>query len=239
MAPKKAMKSAMKATAKPKVVTLEALKKPAAAVKAKPMSLDEKLEAFRKRGDPTAKLDVTTEESKRLAGKFDRELAKDVDVQKHVRDAESQAPRGTKQKTHQEFVKARTIAKGFDNMFFDICSKLTHTKSLIYKEKPLSYKQLQEKYTDEEITDLLDSGGITETKHSKRGRVTMYIDHSNWERQKKLDNSKYISSNKRKAASITDVEDWEQAGTYWRSQRGPIPDPTRFVGPRRAPSGLV
>eukprot|EP00974_Lingulodinium_polyedra_P043663 4192200-Lingulodinium_polyedra.AAC.1 len=41
-------------------------------------------------------------------------------------------------------------------------------------------KELEKKYTPEEIQDLLESGGLQEVRHSSQGRIAMYIDHSNW-----------------------------------------------------------
>ena len=48
------------------------------------------------------------------------------------------------------------------------------------------------------MSTLLEDGGITECKHSKNGRVTMYIDHSNWKKERQVQTAKSLGSDKKK-----------------------------------------
>ena len=55
-----------------------------------------------------------------------------------------------------------------------------------------------QRYSENDVSTLLEDGYITECKHSKHGRVTMYIDHINWHKERQLQSAKSLSSDKKK-----------------------------------------
>ena len=66
-------------------------------------------------------------------------------------------------------------------------------------------KELQARYSEEELAELINDGGIQECKHSNNGRITMYIDHSNWQNERRVNASRSLTSSKKK--SMDDDED--------------------------------
>ena len=64
--------------------------------------------------------------------------------------------------------------------FLNHVQSISFQKSLKTVEKPVTMKQLEKKYDDDQISDLLESGGITVVAHTKSSRVKMYIDHGLW-----------------------------------------------------------
>jgi hypothetical protein len=94
-------------------------------------------------------------------------------------DANSQ-PAGLKLEAKQTVVKSWIMDKSWGQVFMKYSEKIVQDKSFKREDKPVSMLELQRKYTDAEIQDLLETGGISECRHSTRGRVKMYIDHSNW-----------------------------------------------------------
>jgi hypothetical protein len=144
------------------------------------MSLEEKLELWRKKQDFEAPLDLDTAQQKQLASKFKTALVKAGPEAKSVwSDANSQ-PAGLKLEAKQLVVKSWVMDKTWGQAFKKYTEKIEQDKSFKKEDKPVSMMELQRKYTDAEIQDLLETGGITECRHSSRGRVRMYLDHSNW-----------------------------------------------------------
>ena len=165
-----------------------------------PMSLEEKLELFRQKNDQQAPLpQLTVQEQKRLAGKFNYELDKTPEAKAVVGSACSEASAGSKNKARQDFVKSWILAGGFGEKLFAIVEEVKVGKSFSQVEKPVSMKELQQRYTDEQIGQLLSEGGIRECRHSKYGSITMYVDHSNWSKERRVEASKSLSSSRRKA----------------------------------------
>ena len=52
---------------------------------------------------------------------------------------------------------------------------------------------------------MINDGGIQECKHSRNGRITMYIDHNNWQKDRHVAASRSLGSSKKK--SMDDDED--------------------------------
>ena len=67
----------------------------------------------------------------------------------------SSLPRGQKREGQQLVIKSWLLDKQFTNSFFQSVQKITSTKKSQQVETPVSRKQLQEKYTEEEIAELL------------------------------------------------------------------------------------
>jgi hypothetical protein len=65
-------------------------------------------------------------------------------------------------------------------------------------------KELESKYTDEELEMLIDTGGITEVQHSKNSNVTMFIDHSNWEKTRTMEKKQEIGTIKQNKETDAD-----------------------------------
>lgn len=64
---------------------------------------------------------------------------------------------------------------------------LNFDKSFTEKEKPISKKELQKKYTDKETEQFLEDGGVVPVKHSnKNSSLQVYVDKRNGGRQKKV-----------------------------------------------------
>jgi hypothetical protein len=135
------------------------------------MSLEEKLELWRKKQDFGAPLDLDTAQQKQLASKFKTALVKAGPEAKSVwSDANSQPP-GLKLEAKQLVVKSWVMDKTWGQSFKKYTEKIEQDKSFKKEDKPVSMMELQRKYTDAEIQDLLETGGITECRHSSRGRV--------------------------------------------------------------------
>ena len=83
-------------------------------------------------------------------------------------------------------------------MYLEMSEVVTHVKSRLVRERPKTWKELQQKYTEEELQDLVSTGGITQCPHSKNGRVTMWIDHSDWEKTSLSSKSKSLGSKRQK-----------------------------------------
>ena len=67
-------------------------------------------------------------------------------------------------------------------------------------------KQLQTKYDEAEIDQLIDEGAIEEVKHSKSGSVTMYLDHSDWAKTTHTTKARAFKSNMSKKMGPEDEE---------------------------------
>lgn len=86
----------------------------------------------------------------------------------------------------------------------NIVQSVKHRKTYTEKEKPVSMKQLQEKYTEEEIAQLLEDEGIVSVSHSRRSSVQMFIDKSNWSKTSSI--SKQNEMAKKKSAELGNEE---------------------------------
>jgi len=158
------------------------------------MSLEEKLENWKKKGDIEAPLALDHKEQKRLSSKFLHALkGAPSEVSSHYSKLSELQP-GQKNKQKQLLVRSWIMDRGWGETFS------THSKSLTFNlenkqiEKPMTMKELELKYTDDEIADLLESGGISEVKHAKSSRVKLYVDHGLWERSKSLVKTRATSS---------------------------------------------
>ena len=146
------------------------------------MTLEEKLDMWKQKQDFNAPLELNSQHQKQLSGQFKTALAKaNADAKSVWTDALSMAP-GLKQEAKQTVVKSWIMDKNWGQSFIKYTEKITQDKAHTQQEKPRSMKELESKYTADEINDLLETGGITICRHSLKGRVKMYIDHSNWAR---------------------------------------------------------
>ena len=85
-----------------------------------------------------------------------------------------QAGRGFKQQAQHRIVKAWLLDRKWGDTFVSIVEYIEHKKTFVERQKPLSYKQLLEKYTEDEISELLEthrslaSPGFPVNRHQDR-----------------------------------------------------------------------
>jgi hypothetical protein len=207
VAMKKATPSAGSAAMKVMKTQLKGSKAAAGEKFNKAMTLEEKLELWKKKQDFSAPLDLDTAQQKQLASKFKVALQKaGADAKSVWSDANSQ-PAGLKLEAKQTVVKSWIMDKTWGQTFMQYSEKIVQDKSFKREDKPVSMLELQRKYTDAEIQDLLETGGITECRHSKQGRVKMYIDHSNW--------SKTVTTSKQKTLEKSRNQEHDEEDESW------------------------
>ena len=148
-APKKAA-APKKAVAPKKAAAPKSAAAPKKAAQAQEMSLEEKMQLFRSKQNPKGELPpLTTAQQKQLSSKFKYAQSKaDEEVQSQYSAAMSASSKGQKHQTHQQFVKAWILEPSFNDKYMKIIQELVQIKSYITKEAPVSYKQLQQKYSD-------------------------------------------------------------------------------------------
>ena len=78
-----------------------------------------------------------------------------------VTSAVAGAPMGTKQNTRQDFVKSWILAGGFGEKFVSIAQSEEVSKSFKECVTPVSMKELMNRYSENEISTLLEDGCIT------------------------------------------------------------------------------
>ena len=223
-----AMKAAVKAAAMKKTASASSMKaQPSAgsatkkvkkhALKQKnteagPMSLEEKLELWRKKQDFSAPLDLDTTQQKQLASKFQTALVKASPDAKSVWSEALSQPPGLKLESKQTVVKSWLMDKSWGQTFMKYSEKIVQNKSFKREDKPVSMLELQRKYTEAEIQDRLETGGITECRHSSRGRVKMYLDHSNWLKTTETSKVKSLEKSRTQEGDDEDLEDGWNGG---------------------------
>lgn len=141
-------------------------------------SIDLKLEEYRKQDDETASLTLSHAESKQAYGRLQWARNKDPTgaANQAWREALA-APPGQKQAAKMQVMKAWVLDPSWGQRFLSVSKSLTSSKGFRATEKPQTWKELSQKYTEEELELLLDSGAITTCPHSKNSTLTMYIDH--------------------------------------------------------------
>ena len=153
----------------------------------KSMSLEEKLEAWKVKGDIEAPLpELDHAEQKRLSSKFLNALKGAPDDVASQYSKISEMPAGKKTQSKQLMVKSWIMDKQWGEQFIEMNKTLDFKFKNKRIERPQTMKELEAKYDEDEIADLLASGGISEIRHQKSSRVKMYIDHGLWEKKRKL-----------------------------------------------------
>ena len=197
-------KTAMKAVASGKKPATKLTSKALAAGKNKPLTLDEKLKKWKEDGDMESPLGLDHVEQKQLSSKFLNALKGAPSVVSQAYSKLSQEPEGQKNKNKQLLVKSWIMDKQWGDTFIEHTKSLTYNQENKQVEKLETLKQLEQKYSEDEISDLLQSGGIAEVRHNKSNRVKLYIDHGIWERSKSLNKTRAVSS---KSTKQEDEED--------------------------------
>ena len=186
MAPMKATKKVTAVTKKVTAVT----KKSTPVVKAMKdksdldgtpnMTLQEKLALWKSGNDSmNESMDLARGQQKQLAGQFQTALAKAPQSVKDTWDTASSTAAGSRAESKRGIVKAWLLDKTWGDTFVSHVMTISTSKMFKTEEKPVSRKELEMKYTDDEIDELLDSGALVPVKHSNKGTVTMFLDHSN------------------------------------------------------------
>lgn len=178
----------------------------------KGMTLEEKLEAWKAKGDfeaPLPQLDHV--EQKQLSSKFLNALKGAPDEVASQYSKISELPSGKKTQSKQLIVKSWIMDKQWGDKFLQMSKNMDFKFSNKRIEKPQTMKELEAKYDEDEIADLLASGGISEIRHQKSSRVKMYIDHGLWERQKEVEKKTSVSSKTSKAAEEEELETFNKA----------------------------
>ena len=173
----------------------------------KSMSLGEKLEAWKAKGDIEAPLpELDHAEQKRLSSKFLNALKGAPDDVASQYSKISEMPAGKKTQSKQLMVKSWIMDKQWGDQFIEMNKTLDFKFKNKRIERPQTMKELEAKYDEDEIADLLASGGISEIRHQKSSRVKMYIDHGLWEKEKEVEKRTSVSSKQSKAAEDEEVE---------------------------------
>ena len=133
------------------------------------LTLEEKLEMWRQRQDFSAPLGLDTTQQKQLSSKFKTAIVKAGSEANSVWSEACKAPAGLKLDAKQTVVKSWIMDKTRGQTFTKYAEKIIQDKSLKQEEEPMSMKELLNKYTDQEVQDLLETGGISERRHSSRG----------------------------------------------------------------------
>ena len=193
------------------------LKKPAASVRDEvaTISLEEKIQLWKDRvhgENPDAELELETSEQKQLSSKFLHALKSAPSEAKEQWETASQAPAGQKHAQKGAVVRAWLLDKSWGSHFMQKTQSISSSKSFKETEKPVSWKELQQKYEDEEIQQVLEDGGIIEVAHSKTSNVKMYIDKSNWKKEKTfVKNKEFKKNQKREVETEDDLSKLDQA----------------------------
>ena len=179
------------------------------------MSLEEKIAMWKAKQDPALPLKLSTVHQKQLSSKFNHALSKANDEVQSMWSAACNKPRGQKTDAKQSIVKSWIMDKSWGKQFLSYLQAISQDKSFTVEQKPVSWKELQAKYTDKEIQELLEDGGITEVRHSNKGRVTMYIDHSNWKKSIQLNKRKEMKKAQNK--EITEDDELDRLDDAFKS----------------------
>ena len=184
--------SGIKPTKKPKLTKLTP--KALAAKDVKQMSLEEKLQAWKEKDDINAPLSLKHDEQKKLSSKFLNALKGAPSEVESQWSSIAGLPPGKKTQAKQAMVKSWLLDRQWGDTFISHVKHLSLTQEQKHTEKPQTIKELEAKYSEAELNDLMQSGGITEVTHAKSGRVKMYIDHGMWERSKTVNKIRSMSS---------------------------------------------
>lgn len=138
-------------------------------------ALDAKIEAWKKKGDPNAKLDLTPDEKHKLHSRFQWAL-KSSDSAKALYKAADEAGAGQKQAAKLTVMKAWLWDKSFGQKFLSIARTISKKDTHKQFDRPQTKKQLLLKYDEHEIDHLLEVGALREVPHSKNSKMVVYID---------------------------------------------------------------
>jgi hypothetical protein len=112
------------------------------------MTLAEKMAMYRKGGDPSKPLDLPAAQQKQLSSKFNWAFKKaDEESQSRYAETVASAGPGNKQAAHGHVVRSWIIAQKFDDKFIELTRQLKQKKSFKQVEKPVSFKELEAKYS--------------------------------------------------------------------------------------------
>ena len=168
------------------------------------MSLKEKLEMWKSKNDVNAPLDLDHVEQKQLSSKFKHALkTAPEDAQSAFSEACSKS--SGKNAAKQAIVKAWLLDNKWGESFLGFQKSLTLGQGVKRLQKPMTRLELEQKYSPEEINELLQSGGLQQICHDGSTRVKMYIDTGMWEKTKTFDKVRTIS----KTSNKHDVDEEE------------------------------
>lgn len=174
------------------------------------MTLEEKMAKFRASGGADSEIldNLSIAERKQLSSKFNYQMERSG-MRSVVEASTASLGRGMKQRAHQEIVKSFVLHGGFTDTWMEHFKTLSFQKSFTEKERPMSMKELLNKYTQDEVDDLLETGGLVACKHSKDGRITMYIDKSDWEKTTATTQGRSLMTKQSKELNSDEAEEWD------------------------------
>ena len=178
------------------------------------MSLQEKIASWKEKNDVAANLELDRNEQKNVLSQFKNALNSAPQEAKDAWEKASTASAGQKHLQKQAVVKGWLLDRSWGETFLHSVQSLSFDKSFLEKEKPISKKELQMKYDDDEIERLLEDGGIVPVKHSKNSSLQMYIDKSNWERQRKVSKTHKFEKNQQGEIGEDEVNLWDQSFSH-------------------------
>ena len=106
-------------------------------------------------------------------------------------------------------VKAWIIDPDWGQKFTSLTRSISSSRGYKESEKPVSWKQLEEKYTEDELAELWETGGIIACPHSRSSKLTMYIDKGDWERWNMVTREKQFKTQRQQKMEDDSLEDFE------------------------------
>jgi hypothetical protein len=175
------------------------------------MSLKEKLDLWRSKNDITAPLQLDHSEQKQLNSKFKHALkSAPEDARSMFSDACSKE--SGKNAAKQAVVKAWILDGSWGDTFVKYNKTIKYDQSMKTIAKPLTRRELEAKYSEEEISALLESGGITQVSHSGSTRVKLYVDNGYFEKTKEISKQRLISKEQgMKEDDLDAIEEWDMS----------------------------
>ena len=175
------------------------------------MSLEDKLQLWRSKNNVNEDLGLDHEEQKKLSSKFLNALKTAPSEAQSVYSDTASLASGLKNKTKQSIVKAWLLDNKWGDNFLSFTKSINFSQDSKKIEKPITRMELESKYSEEEINDLLESNGITEVSHKGSSRVKLYVDHGMWEKSKTLTKSRNLGRTMEKKEDDDDaLEDWDR-----------------------------
>ena len=187
----------------------EVKKRPSTQYAESSMSLKEKLEMWKSKNNVDEPLELNHVEQKQLSSKFKHALkTAPEDAQSAYSEACSKS--SGKNSAKQAIVKAWLLDNKWGESFLGYQKSLTLNQGVKRMQKPQTLKELEQKYTEEEINELLQSGGLQQICHDGSTRVKMYIDNGNWEKSRTFDKTRTISKTSNKHdADEDELDQWD------------------------------